>query len=292
LLLPDNLDREEKINNEVVKQGSSLAGLLYEDKGNQKIIGYRDEDKNLILSWQFDKARWTKAQSWAWPNAACQALSMLSGERVQLLQKEFFKEKQRATEMCRQADVESLGILTLFDRDQIDKKTFIDLTEFLVRNVEQARICDNLFSQVLEASRQRNWQAMELLLSTALEAALRSIEGVPFTTKKSKNKQWEIRASLENFAKKHLSEEWASVLERVLRAHFRLRDRNAHPDWLLDIGGALSDIEMENSLDDMILLSRFYGYMILALSGNKNLKPIFPSPHRNWRPPIMVEKIK
>lgn len=251
-----------------------------------------DEDKNLILSWQFDKARWTKVQSWAWPNAACQALSMLSGKRVQLLQKEFFKERQRATEMYRQADVESLGILTLFDSDQIDKKTFIDLTEFLVRNVEQARICDSLFYQVLEASRQRSWQATELLLSTALEAALRSIEGVPFTAKKSKNKQWEIRASLKNFRRKYLSEEWVSVLEKVLRAHFRLRNRNAHPDWLLGTGGALSDIEMENSLDDMILLSRFYGYMILALSGKKSFKPIFPAPHRNWRPPIMVEKIE
>jgi len=195
--------------------------------------------------------------------------------------------------MHRQADVESLGILTLFDSDQIDKKTFVDLTEFLVRNVEQARICDSLFYQVLEASRQRSWQATELLLSTALEAALRSIEGVPFTTKKSKNKQqWNIRASLESFRKKYLSEEWVSVLEKVLRAHLRLRDRNAHPDWLLGTGGALSNIEMENSLDDMILLSRFYGYMILALSGNKSLKPIFPVPHRNWRPPITVEKIK
>jgi hypothetical protein len=41
----------------------------------------------------------------------------------------------------------------------------------------------------------------------------------------------------------------------------------------------MSDDKMEKSLDDMILLSRFYGYMILALSGKKGLTPIFPVSH-------------
>ncbi len=38
----------------------------------------------------------------------------------------------------------------------------------------------------------------------------------------------------------------------------------------------LSEKKLTESLNDMILLSRFYGYMILALAGFDNLKPEFP----------------
>lgn len=291
LTLPDIVKREEKISNEVVKHGFFLAGLVFDNKGDQKITGYLDDAKNLALRWRFDKARWTTAQCWAWPNAACQALSILTGEHVRLLRKEFFKERRMTTEMHREAGVESLGALSLFDSGMImDKQAFIELTEFMVRNTAHGRICSQLFHQVLEASRQRSWQAKELLVSTALEAALRSIDGVPFKTKKSKNKVWEIEASLEGFRQKYLSSEWTSKLQRVRVAHFRLRDRNSHPDWLLGTGGAMATSAIEASLDDMILLTRFYGYMILALSGKKGLEPAFPIPHRNWRPLILVEK--
>jgi antitoxin ParD1/3/4 len=67
-----------------------------------------------------------------------------------------------------------------------------------------------------------------------------------------------------------------------MKAHTYLRDRNAHPDWLFSQGGSLSEAEQVQSLDSMILLSRFYGYMILALAGFKNLDPIFPPPHETW----------
>jgi len=45
---------------------------------------------------------------------------------------------------------------------------------------------------------------------------------------------------------------------------------------------------MEKSLDDMIFLSRFYGYMILALAGFRDLKPDFPKPHSEWSPAIKI----
>ncbi len=73
----------------------------------------------------------------------------------------------------------------------------------------------------------------------------------------------------------------------VMKAHTYLRDRNAHPDWLFKQGGALSKEETEKALDNMIFLSRFYGYMILTLAGFKNLEPKFPQPHKEQSPLVI-----
>jgi hypothetical protein len=72
-------------------------------------------------------------------------------------------------------------------------------------------------------------------------------------------------------------------VNRVKREYFYLRNRNAHPDWLFSQGGSLSEEEQAKSLDSMIFLSRFYGYMILALAGFRDLRPNFPTPHKDWK---------
>jgi hypothetical protein len=74
----------------------------------------------------------------------------------------------------------------------------------------------------------------------------------------------------------------------VLRDFGHLRHRSAHPDWLFTQGGALSDEEMKKSVDCMIFLSRFYGYMILALAGFQDLEPRFPKPHAQWPTPLTI----
>jgi hypothetical protein len=289
VILPDKIEREEKINDELIKQGFSLGGLSYKENDNQKILGYPDEVQNFVLNCQLDKSKWTKQQSWIWPNAACQALSILSGEEIQLLQKEFFRGTQRITEFRKQIPVKSLGVLSFYNYDLIPAPILLRLTEFLVRESEKARICNNLFNQVLEASQQKTLQATELLLSTALEAVLRSIDHAPFL-KETKRSKWSIDSSLKSFCVNYLSTDWDKTITVVLSVYRRLRHRNAHPDWLIETGGALSDIEKEKSLDDMIFLSKFYGYMILALAGIENLKPMFPVPHKEWKPPITVSK--
>jgi antitoxin ParD1/3/4 len=77
-----------------------------------------------------------------------------------------------------------------------------------------------------------------------------------------------------------------------MKAHTYLRDRNAHPDWLFSQGGSLSEAEQVQSLDNMLLLSRFYGYMILALAGFKNLEPIFPPPHKTSGAAATVTRVE
>ncbi len=150
-----------------------------------------------------------------------------------------------------------------------------------VEDDHSVRVCKSIFNQLIEASRQKTRKGQELLISTILEAALRTIDNHPF---REGEKSWKLRNSMIIFKKKYLSDEWIDYCEKAIRDHIYLRNRNAHPDWLISPGGSLSKEEMSKSLDDMIFLSRFYGYMILALAGFRNLKPQFPAPHKEWKP--------
>jgi hypothetical protein len=285
LAFPDGVDTEVRINNQKVESKSEASGIWYENKQNQRIIGRLIEDRYLELHWAFSKPLWSKTDSWQWSEAAQYALSIFFGETVWLLQREVRRGAKRYIEVRKRESLNSLSF-SLFDNQRmLDKKVFIQLTEFLVRNKPHATICRNIFTQMLEASRQQTWQATELLLSTILEAALRSVDGHPF---RPNDNSWKVGKSLTQFFENYLSDKWTPLRSAVMKAHTYLRDRNAHPDWLFSQGGYLSEEEMEKSLDAMIFLSRFYGYMILALAGFKELEPRFPIPHKEWKPLMTI----
>jgi uncharacterized membrane protein len=126
-----------------------------------------------------------------------------------------------------------------------------------------------------DASRQNTTQGKELLLATILEAIFRTINQRPFKVGDyypAKKRQ----ADMLKFRIEFLSDKWIDSCSKALELHEKLRHRNAHPDWLTSDDGALSKTRLQESYADMIYLSRFYGYMILAMAGFKDLEPWFP----------------
>jgi len=282
LSLPDTVYTDVRINEQQIGQTWKASGILYEDNQQQNLIGHLVDEKQLKLQWKLPKSHWSKAESWRWAIAIQDALSIWYGETLWLLQREVVRGSKKCTELRQKGKLNSLELLSLFGNRPFDQRTFIGLTEFFARNSPHSDICRRIFWQMVEASRQQSRQASELLISTILEAALRSIDQRPFTPKRDNS--WNVGKGLENFFNQYLpSEKWSNIRKQVMRAHSYLRDRNAHPDWLFSQGGSLSEAEQVQSLDSMILLSRFYGYMILALAGCKDLEPIFPPPHQTWR---------
>jgi hypothetical protein len=285
LNLSDVVRSEVRINDQVSEWSEKTSGIWYEDDKNHRIIGRMIDERHLQLRWALPKSLWSKADSWQWSKAAQDALSICFGQNLGLLQRQVKRGSQTYVEMRKRTEINSLGLLSLFRQQYyLDKNFFIKFIEFLIRDEPHARICRNTFKQMLEASRQQTWQAEELLLSTILEAALRSIDKHPF---QPKDDSWKIDAALKRFREKYLSKDWKKYCQEALNIHRELRHRNAHPDWLFSQGGYLSEEQLEKSLDDMIFLSRFYGYMILALAGFKDLEPIFPKPHKD-RQPLMI----
>jgi len=281
LLLSDIVHTEIRINSQEVGKKSEVSGIYYEDENQRKLIGHFVDDKQLKLYWEIPKTVLSKADAWKWNIAIQDVLSIYFGETIHLLQREFIRGTQKITEVRQQIELSKLDFLSPFYRLQFNKLDFIILTDFFVSNpLSKADICRYIFGQLVVASNQKNRQAQELLLSTILEAALRSIDSKPF---KPGDNSWNVGKSLEKFIKDYLpSNEWTGMKPKIMKEHCYLRDRNAHPDWLFSQGGNLSEEEQVKSLDSMIFLSRFYGYMILALAGCKDLHPDFPESHQTW----------
>jgi len=262
-----------------IQSGHTFAGIRVDEK-DRIINGLLGEDKKTLeLHWSFSRDRFSKKYSWRWGEAAAEALSILFGQTVWMVKREMYRDNRSYSEVIKYGDTHDLDYLAFFHPMSITKQQFLEMTDFIARDNPHTQTCHNIFNQMLASSKQNTRQAQELLISTVLEAALRTVDNHPF---KEGDQSWNIRSSMESFLNQYLTTEWKESCEKALEARKRLRHRNAHPDWLYFEGGALSDEEREKSLDDMIFLSKFYGYMILALVGFKGIEPKFPKPHKDW----------
>ena len=297
LLFPDIVHEEVTIGNTDPRMGWSKAGFDYKGSNGDKIIGEVKDDKHIYFHWTLPKSSWSKNQSWRFAEGLRYAIAILTGKSIQLRYHDAERNDGKIKEFNIHGDTSSFGLIfRLFDEPIIDKDRALKLARFLCLDNEKSEICRRIFHQIEVASKQETQQATELLLASTLEAALRSIYHLPFSPgQTTRSDPFKLPNALKQFRLDYFNSDsktknqWKKVTNAVEEAYSRLRHRNAHPDWLSTEGGMLSKVKMEESVNDMILLSRFYGYMILGLSGFENLDPIFPAPVANWKPLITME---
>ena len=262
-------------------EGHSRGGLCYEDADGLSVWGRKKGDGLFALSWALPKKAASKTDAWRWAEAARQALSIVFAQTIWPVRVFGSRGPTEITELRVKKEIHTLvhfhRPLTEGDPPgqwKFNREAFIQLTRFFVTGTPHTATCWSVFHRLAEASRQETWEARELLAATTLEAVLRTLDNRPF---KSGDHTWKIKQSLESFRRAYLSPGWVSVCDKALRVRDRLRHRNAHPDWLTHPGGSFSKPEWCQSIEDLTFLSRFYGYMILAIAGFKNLQPQFPA---------------
>jgi hypothetical protein len=287
LRLPDKVSTEVLINDQHREFKEALSGISYEDENNYKLVGRMIDDRYLKISWLLPNSQCSKVDNWKWAEALQDSFSLLYGETIELVRREIRRGYNKSyIEIKHQTRLDSLGILSPLKQNQeLNKRHLILLAQFFVSNGVNSGICRQMFKQMLEASRQESWQATELLLSTILEAALRTIENHPF---KPRDHSFHLAKALKKFREKYFSRDWKPVIKDMVDIYEDMRHRNAHPDFLVEKGGYLSEEYREKSVDDMIYLSRFYGYMILAMAGFQDLEPQFPPPFAEWKGTVKI----
>lgn len=269
LVFPDSVDHETRIGDQLIWEGKSRSGILFGSPGGQRVVGRLVNEEYFELSYALPMSEWPRASAWRWAEAAGLALAISAGQTVRLLRREIRRGSRRYIDMRRRTKVESLApFAPLGQEHRVDRDRFITLSNFLTGDSREANVCRHMFGQMAALTGQRTWQGRELFLATILEAALRTLEGRPFG-----DRSFRMRPAFTSFQERFFPDSWAEICERAFRTHFRLRDRNAHPDWLYEETGAMSDDRREEALRDMIFLSRFYGQMILALAGIPGLDP-------------------
>lgn len=275
IILPDTVKEEIGLQ-DFQSKSFSADGISLDEPEYQFVRGIKIKDDYLKLNWILGKSHWSRAQAWNWPLSARDALSILTGRTMSLVCREVERGTYILSEMRRQIKVTNLGFLApLPEAHPLNKERFARLVEFFTLNSPEADICRKMYYQMAEASRQKSWQATELLLATILEAALRTLQEKPYQEGKRSGRGLDIKQGLKRFRDEYLTNKWNSWCDRANEVQKRLRNRNAHPDWLYTEGDVPSDEKRLEALEDMVFLSRFYGYMILALSGEKELKPEF-----------------
>jgi len=286
LKLTDNVKNSVHINNQPFSRCGRSSGIWYGDEQGYTLRGHLNDQRRLQLYWQIPRHCWLKSQGWRWALSIQDALSIWHGETIILLQREMHRGAQRITEIRKQEELDSLEFLSPLGGIDLNHDSLMRLTKFFTRNSQDANVCRRIFWQLVEASRQQGWQARELLVATILEAALRTIYNYPL--QQSDNSKGLVKDCLARFRSRffptepdELKKDWKKACTEVLETFLRVRHRNAHPDWLVNSGGGLSEERLEESFDDLMLLSRFYGYMILGLAGFEDSVPSFPPPCRS-----------
>jgi hypothetical protein len=268
VLWPDKLRRTVNLEGLTISESFQRKGLLHETP-TLSVRG-REDDGRLAVHWSIDKAAYRRADAWRWAPAFRDALSIELGCALPLLEREVLVFPSQHLERIKAEKLIELHPFQPFEGDLVDKPRLLSLTDFFMKDSRAARIARKLFDQMVRARQQSRWDDTELILSTALEGTLRALDGVA-----SSDRGWKLDDSLARFQKTYLSPAWRYVRKHAVDVFERLRHSTAHPDWILDKMALPAEAARSQSFDDLRFLSRFYGYMILALAGVPNLQPVF-----------------
>jgi hypothetical protein len=288
LLFPDPIHSESKIGEIPLARSFSRTGFDYHGENQEHITGELIDSKYLKFNWILPKEIWSKEKHWNFAKALQDALAITSGDVVRARYHESYRQHRLAKEYNLNGETSSLGVVfQLFDYPIVPKDIVGKLSIFLSEESEEEYIIRKIYWQVVDASKQNSDGGQALLLSTILEASLRTLCKQPYEPGRHSSKDpYKLNEAINRFQSEYLvgtyESGWKNKIPTVIAAYKRLRHRYAHPDWVRSQGGMLSDAEIEQSINDSILLSRFYGYMILSLAGFKNLEPKFPAPFTKW----------
>jgi hypothetical protein len=274
------LEKEERVDGVKISESQSVYGFRH-DSSEISLVGSSDSASGeaLRIGWDMESEKAHVQDAWSFADAIKDSLAVLSGQSVQLLAREVCGLGVRRVELRRKFQVSRLGLLSLFPPSgRLPTDAIMRLTAFFQNKGHHTDLCRRIFGQMVEASQQNTLAARELLCATILEAFIRMLYGIPFK-KKLSHKQY-----LKRLMQDYFSPSWEVPCQRILSAFNNLRQRNAHPDWLATSQGSESREMLCAATDDMIMLSRFYGYVILALAGFRPLEPRFPRPCANWGP--------
>lgn len=273
-VLSDYVNHNISIEGKVLTDNSARDGIIYRDD-DISLTGYVNVHKHLEISWEFLNNKYSKFHDWQMAMVIRDALSISLGQVVRILKRQISRGRKTIIEIIKPESPFNLGYFApITNNGYLDKALLGKLIKLFLTNDKNAIICRNLFYRIADALQVKNMQVWEFMISSALEAVLRTYESKPFLKRK---KGWSIENSLEKFRQRYFiqsfKQEWIEVFKKAKNAHKILRHQNAHPYWPTMEMGEIVSAKYNESYDYMVYLSKFYGYIILALAGYKDLKP-------------------
>lgn len=281
--LPDQIEERVTLNETVTHHAYRRAGLDV-DLDGVRLLAESVEPDLLRASWTLERQSWPRGMDWHFAWGFGDALGMLLGQRLHLLQRMTRRGSREYTEVrWGLSSADDLGFQAPIHKQdiQLSKPHLVALTRLIASDTSEAFVCRSIFSQLADAACQKTWQARELLTATIVEAILRRFHQRPFDPTGDK---WPLQEPLRVYCQERLGAPWVPVADRVFETQRRVRNRNAHPDWRMESNGGAEASQIDEAVDDLIFLSWFYGYVMLSMAGITDVEPRFPAPHKEWAP--------
>lgn len=269
-VFPDKVNYEVKIADETFFRKQKLQGLSL-DNELIKLVGFLNETGQFEVLWQPSNKIQSKQDEWNIAVAIKDALSLCLGQTAYLVKRDLYRKNKTVLELITSRDVNNLGAFApLMKEVTFDKELFLVLFKIFLKNDIESVIIRNLFYRIADAVHTHNSDLWAFMLSSALEGFLRTYFNKPYP------KRFSWKNSLEQFRNLHFrghhENEWKKIFSAVSHIYDKFRNKNAHPDWCR--AARLNSHEAsQKEFDDLVLLSKFYGYVILALAGYKDLEP-------------------
>ncbi|MGI8905691.1 MAG: hypothetical protein ACR2IE_04285 [Candidatus Sumerlaeaceae bacterium] len=234
-------------------------------------------DHSIQVHWKLNKASFTRAASWHFAHRLQLVLKLLHGQTVGMLERSTLRGQRRISQYFKHRPIKSLhDYLLFFEKPYggVNKHGVVNLVRRFLEDEVLWIVANRCISRVASALEQE-LAGQELLVSATLEGILRTLTTAG---RLPRRRRWQLEHSLEAFTATYLNPQWEPIALIASKSFHRLRNNMAHPDWARETEAGYSDALLNRSLTDQRFLCRFYGYMLLALAGVKNLEPKFPPP--------------
>ena len=254
---------------------SKVRGTDYEtgidaqsSDGEASFVAHRAESDRLKVHWVLPGSTWAADQAWLWPEALGLALRLVYGYTAPLLWREMKGQSDVRTETCRRSLPRWLWFLPcqypLEDHVRLLQKA----SSYLARRDGNAATCWNIIGQMTESAKQQTYPATELLLAIVMEAMFRHVLNKPFRCQRKGN-SINIQDRMPEFMREHLTSDWERVCDHAVVVQARLRQRNAHPDWMNSDPSVKPWTLPDVRIADLGFLAEFYRGVVFALAGLK-----------------------
>lgn len=288
--LPDMINTLTKVNGKQLK-ADWHRGLSYERDG----VGFYIDhvDKNIYaIDWWCSDACPAGLSPRRWSIGLVHAWQFLIGQGIAPIVIDLDERNRHVRLISKREEVVHLHAFSLRKQHgSFSGEDLVKLATLFGQDSVHATIAKELLFRSFDAADARTWHTRMFLIGAGLEGALRTEFGTPFVPKGSGPvPHFPVCERLREFISKHFSDRWDSVFDHVAGAWDRTRHRAAHPDWIQAGVDDASSLPQKEFFNDLVTLSWFYGYMILAMAGYDDLEPSFPRPVDEWKPAVHVTR--
>ena len=258
-ILPDLIELKESFSDDDVVRKGKHRGIRF-DSPDLKLRAYPVES-TLEFWWDFQSPR-SVPELRRWARASALAMAAMTTQGCQLQAYSILRHARSETVYVeRRAFAPVVAGRMIGSDPRIDAETYVVLATLMAERSIEGRVARNLTERVVAAFQAGYQEAKHLLIGTALEAALRSLDG-------KRGKPWNIQNSLKNVRERHdLPKSWNPTHQAVATAFTEIRHSTAHPHWIDAPWSQAGIEEQSDQLHHLLVLVRYFGHLIQLLAG-------------------------